>query len=126
MGPLQARLPSWAPAGKALRELAGRQGPLDTPVGGNRGERLKDEASVGELGMRDCQSTRSPIPTAPQHKVQVENPGSPATPAAAAKFPLHQFETLQHCWRLEVTLNQRDGIREISTRTAVRSVQDDW
>lgn len=68
---------------------------------------------------------RVPIPATPQHKVQVENPGSPATPAAAAKFPLDCFKALQHLWRLEVTFNQSDGIREISSCAAVRRVQDD-
>src|SRR5437762_13618297 len=96
MGALARRLALWAPAGKALGEMADGERPFDPPVGCDRAKGPEHEVAPVELGMRDIQRPRTPSPAAPQHEIEVEHARPPAAAAAAAEIALDGFETLQH------------------------------
>src|SRR6476661_4508714 len=83
-----ARLASRGSAGKTLGKMADGERP-DAPAWCDRGERSKNETPRGELGMRNSQAARADLPPAPKREVEVEHPGTPASPGAASEFALH-------------------------------------
>jgi hypothetical protein len=58
------------------------------PAGGDRGERLEDEAASGDLRVGNRELPRAPSAAAPQDNVEVEHAGAPAAAGAAAEIPL--------------------------------------
>ena len=121
---LKGRLPSWAPAGKAVSEMADRIA-ADAPSGSDRGERLQHEGSASELGMRDRQSTRAELATAPQRDVEIEDAWAPAAAPPAPELTLERLEARQQGGRMELAFDQRHRIGEITASAAMCCIEDD-
>ena len=125
MGPLDARLPLWAAAGKPMGKVAGRERAVDAPAGRDAGEGLKDEAAPCELSVRDGETARAKLPTAPQCNVEVEHTRAPAQARSAAEGALDVLEALKHLGRPKVAFDQGYGVGEVAAGTPVRGVQND-
>ena len=97
----------------------------DPPVGSNCGERLKDEASLGKVTVRDGQSAGMKLAAAPKCDIEIKDPAPPSSAAAAAEFPLEVLEPAQHFGRLQRALYKRDGMGEVASRFAERGVEHD-
>ena len=97
----------------------------DTPRGRDGSERLQNEAPLRELGVRHGQKPRTIFAPAPKSDVEIEHAGTPTTAAPTAEFVLEGFEPPQHFGRLNVTFDQRDGIRVIAACTAEGAMQND-
>src|SRR6185369_9084050 len=95
------------------------------PVRRDGRERIEDEAALAELAMGNGQPPRSPLAAAPQCHVEVEHPWTPALSAAAAEFALHALQAAEHGGRFELAFDERNGVREIATGSAVGRVEDD-
>ncbi len=89
MGPTsRAPLPARASAGKALGKVANPQAIVDPPRRRDGRERMKDESTARERGMRYGQAPGFEAAAAPQHEIEVENTRAPATAASPAELPL--------------------------------------
>jgi len=108
-----------------MREVAGGQAAADAPVGGDRRERLEDEAAALELGVGDGEAARAKAAAAPQCNVEIEDARTPAARAAPPEVALKPLQSPQHRYRIEVALNQRHGIGEVSPRGTISGVEDD-
>ncbi len=126
MGPLQGRLPPGAAAGKALGEMASSEASFNAPAGSNGCKRLEHEAALVDPSVRDVEAPRAEPPAAPQCKIEIEHAWTPAASAAAAEVTLHRLEVPQHLRRLEIALDERDGIGEIPASAAMSGIKHDW
>jgi hypothetical protein len=77
------------------------------------------------LRVGDGKAPSVKVAAAPQDDVEVEHPRPPASTAPPAEVVFDRLEASEHCGRLEVALNQDDGIGEITTGSAVRCVEHD-
>src|SRR5260221_9664887 len=121
---LRGRLPSRAPAGKAVGEMADAKRP-DAPGRSDGRERLKHEAAACELRVGDGQARRPEFAAAPQHDVEVEHARAPAAAGAAAEFALQRLEARQQRGRIECAFDQGHGIGEIASGATMRRVEED-
>lgn len=125
MGPTsRAPLPAGTASGKAALQLADAER-RDAPAWSNRCERLKDEASARELGMRDGQAACTKFAAAPQGDVEVEDARSPASSWPPSELTLERLQARKHRQWVKVALDQRDGVGKIATGATVSGVQHD-
>jgi hypothetical protein len=124
-GPTLGRgLAARAAAGKALGEMTDTK-VANSPGRRNGRERLEDEAARSELRMGYAELSRAKLALAPERNIEVQHAWAPAPAATAAESSLQCLETRQHIGRFELALNERDGIREVAARAAVRGIQND-
>ena len=97
----------------------------DSPAGGDGGEGLKDEAAGREARVRDGERTRTKLASAPKDDVEIEHARTPAAAGAAAELAFKGLHARQHLRRLEVALDQRDGIGKIAPSATVGGIEDD-
>ena len=112
------------PAGKAVGQMPNTDR-ADSPAGGDGGKRLKNEAAGREARVRDGERTRTKLASAPKDDVEIEHARTPAAAGAAAELAFKGLHTRQHLRRLEVALDQRDGIGKIAPGATVRGIEDD-
>ena len=124
MGPLARRLASRGPSGKAVGEIARREGAADAPLRSNCREGLENEAAILQSVMRNVEAARTKPATAPKADVEIEYPRRPVLASAPAELSLDRLQAAQHGRRLEVTFDQRYGIREVAPRTTDRRIED--
>lgn len=95
----------------------------DAPGWGNEGEWLEDEAAFRQPAVRNCKLSRAKASTTPEGEIEVEHAGCPAFARTPAEFALDALEATEHLERVELALDDRDRIGEITTRPAMRGIQ---
>ena len=119
---LAPRLPSWGAAGKAVCKMSDLQG-SDAPARGDEGEGLEDETALGQPAVRDCKLSRTKASPAPEGEIKVEHARCPAFARTPAKFALDALQATEHLEGAEIAFDDCDCIGEITTRTAVRRIE---
>ena len=95
------------------------------PSRSDGGKGLKHEAPVSQVPMRNCQPARAKTAAAPQDDIEIEDSRTPPFPAAPSEFAFEALQLLKHPGRLEIALDDRDGICKITAGSAMRGVEHD-
>jgi hypothetical protein len=105
--------------------MADGKRPFRSPVGCNSAQRFQHEAPLRCLRMGYRQPPRAKPASAPKHEIEINDAGSPASPAPPAKIPFDPFEAPKHFVGLETALHKGDGVGEVPAGAAARGIEDD-
>ena len=64
-------------------------------------------------------------PTAPQDDVEIEDTRTPSATASPTELAFEGLEAVQHGRRVQIALNQRNGVGKIATGAAVSRIEHD-
>lgn len=96
----------------------------DTPAGSDDRERLDDETPFGQTPMGDYKPSRTKASSAPEGEIEIEHARCPALGRTPAKFAFDTLEATKHLEGVEIALDDRDCIGEITTRAAMRRIEE--
>ena len=99
--------------------------PSNPPAGRYGGQRLKDEAACRETGVGDGEAARPAIAPAPQDDVEIEDTRTPSATASPTELSFEGLEALHHGRRVQIALNQRNGVGKIATGAAMSRIEHD-
>ena len=95
------------------------------PTRGNGRERLKDEASLRKLAVGNDETPRAKSSAAPQDDVEIEDTRTPSATASPTELAFEGLEAVQHGRRVQIALNQRNGVGKIATSAAMSRIEHD-
>lgn len=102
-----------------------RERSLQAKVRRDREQWLQHEAPLLKARMRDNQTWLAQATAAPAENIEIEDPGTPATPRSSTELFLKTLQDAEHLTRRKAGGDQGGRVREVPAGAAACRIEDD-